>query len=111
MHAVGKKPVPDNRVLLVAVTGLIFLLSGCIPDLGSSEADAESSAISNNTSSTSQPGQSQRVTAQSLGLPRVSDEQWDDTAVRKVLHTFAYGGHATDAQISAWAETSGIRAY
>ena len=34
----------------------------------------------------------------------VSDDEWDDTAVRKVLHAFAYGGHATDAQIAAWAD-------
>ena len=37
------------------------------------------------------------------GFERVSDALWDDTAVRKVLRTFAYGGHATDVQIAAWA--------
>jgi|WetSurMetagenome_2_1015567.scaffolds.fasta_scaffold02305_8 hypothetical protein len=30
--------------------------------------------------------------------------QWDDTAVRKVLHTFAFGGFATDEQIKTWAQ-------
>lgn len=30
-------------------------------------------------------------------------EAWGDRAVRKVLHTFAYGGHADDQQISRWA--------
>ena len=34
----------------------------------------------------------------------VSDEEWDETAVRKVLHTFAYGGFATDKQIKIWAD-------
>ena len=29
---------------------------------------------------------------------------WDETAVRKVLHTFAYGGFATDKQITEWAQ-------
>lgn len=29
---------------------------------------------------------------------------WNETAVRKVLHTFAYGGFATDEQISLWAQ-------
>lgn len=29
---------------------------------------------------------------------------WTETAVRKVLHVFAYGGQASDAQISTWAE-------
>ena len=38
------------------------------------------------------------------GFERVSDALWDDTAVRKVLHTFAYGGHATDEQIQIWAD-------
>ena len=37
------------------------------------------------------------------GFPRVGDELWDEVAVRKVLRTFAYGGHATDVQIAAWA--------
>ena len=36
----------------------------------------------------------------------VSDAQWDDTAVRQVLHTFAFGGHASDAQVRAWADMS-----
>ncbi len=40
------------------------------------------------------------------GLPMVDDQTWDDTAVRKVLHTFAFAGHATDAQIRAWADAS-----
>lgn len=29
---------------------------------------------------------------------------WNETAVRKVLQTFAYGGFPTDAQITLWAE-------
>lgn len=40
----------------------------------------------------------------------VSDAQWDDTAVRQVLHTFAFGGHAGDAQIRAWADMDPRRA-
>lgn len=36
----------------------------------------------------------------------VSEADWDDAAVRRVLHTFAFGGHATDAQIKAWADLS-----
>ena len=34
----------------------------------------------------------------------VTDALWDNTAVRRVLHTFAYGGFASDAQIQAWAD-------
>lgn len=33
----------------------------------------------------------------------ISDAAWDETAVRQVLHTFAFGGFATDAQVTAWA--------
>ncbi len=40
---------------------------------------------------------------QLAGLQTVGEDLWDETAVRKVLHTFAYGGQAPDAQIAAWA--------
>ncbi len=40
------------------------------------------------------------------GFNTVSEVLWDETAVRKVLNTFAYGGHATDAQITKWADMS-----
>jgi hypothetical protein len=40
------------------------------------------------------------------GFTTVNDETWDDTAVRKVLHTFALGGQATDEQIRTWADMS-----
>ncbi|MEM7179864.1 MAG: DUF1800 family protein [Spirochaetota bacterium] len=33
----------------------------------------------------------------------VSDAIWDETQVRKVLHAFAYGGPASDSQITTWA--------
>ncbi|MFO1436412.1 MAG: hypothetical protein U1F34_08755 [Gammaproteobacteria bacterium] len=36
-------------------------------------------------------------------IDSVSDATWDETAVRKVLQIFAYGGQATDAQITTWA--------
>ncbi|NND64865.1 MAG: hypothetical protein HKM24_02770, partial [Gammaproteobacteria bacterium] len=37
------------------------------------------------------------------GFTPVSDAAWNETAVRKVLHTFAYGSFATDWQIQLWA--------
>ncbi len=40
---------------------------------------------------------------QLTGFETISDTLWDETAVRKVLHTFAYGGHAADSQITKWA--------
>ena len=41
---------------------------------------------------------------QSSGFSPIHPVDWDETRVRKVLHAFAYGGHATDAQITAWAD-------
>jgi hypothetical protein len=38
------------------------------------------------------------------GLDVVSKTRWTPTAVRKVLRTFAFGSHASDAQINAWAK-------
>ena len=40
------------------------------------------------------------------GLKTVDDETWDETAVRKVLRTFAFGGQADDEQIRSWADMS-----
>lgn len=37
------------------------------------------------------------------GLETVSANDWDTAAVRRVLQAFAFGGHASDAQIEAWA--------
>lgn len=100
----------DKSALVAAITGLVILLTGCVPDLGSSkdEQDLPSSWESQNSSSQSDPGE--RATIQNFGLPMVSDEEWSDTAVRKVLHTFAYGGHATDEQIATWADMSPAQA-
>ena len=41
------------------------------------------------------------------GLPTTLDcFSWNETAVRKVLQTFAYGGHPTDSQITTWSTMS-----
>lgn len=37
------------------------------------------------------------------GLETISANDWDTAAVRRVLQAFAFGGHARDAQIEAWA--------
>lgn len=37
------------------------------------------------------------------GLQIVDEKIWDESAVRKVLHVFAFGSHATDEQIKTWA--------
>ncbi|MBP9886668.1 MAG: hypothetical protein KBF93_10260 [Leptospiraceae bacterium] len=33
---------------------------------------------------------------------RIADSDWNEQKVRSILHAFAYGGGATDAQITAW---------
>jgi hypothetical protein len=37
-----------------------------------------------------------------IGLSSLTRSGWNDRAVRKVLKIFAFGGHATDAQIKEW---------
>lgn len=44
------------------------------------------------------------------GLQKVTRGGWDERAVRKVLKIFAFGGHATDAQIQAWADMDSLDA-
>jgi hypothetical protein len=41
--------------------------------------------------------------ANAQGFTTLSGAEWDEGAVRRVLRVFAYGGAATDAQITAWA--------
>jgi len=93
---------------MAPVIVLALLLGGCIDGLTDSlgGGDSVSSSESGASSTSSADTQERIATIQSLGFETVSDELWDDTAVRKVLHTFAYGGHATDEQIATWADMS-----
>lgn len=87
----------------------------CIVALGWAAAQAsEPVLLSNlNTLTTISPnlaatGLSSLVQAQAAapsgGLVPVSNSLWDETTVRKVLFTFAFGGQASDAQIKLWAD-------
>lgn len=40
------------------------------------------------------------------GFRKISDSAWDESAVRRVLHTFAWGGHARPTTIAKWAKLS-----
>ena len=53
---------------------------------------------------------SQQLEIEALGFDIVSDEVWDETAVRKVMHTFAFGGQATDQQITQWSDMPPVAA-
>lgn len=44
------------------------------------------------------------------GFDIVSDAEWSSTAVQKVLHTFALGGHASQTQIDLWADMHPVTA-
>lgn len=35
---------------------------------------------------------------------RIDDSEWDEAAIRRILHTFAYGGPASKKQIATWAK-------
>ncbi len=39
-----------------------------------------------------------------LAFTSLDDNSWNESAVRRVLHTFAYGGYATDQQIQTWSD-------
>lgn len=57
-----------------------------------------------------QSGASDNPEVYNSGLHKIADNEWDETAVRRVLHSFAYGGGTTDAQIKAWADMGPGRA-
>lgn len=40
------------------------------------------------------------------GFVLITQKEWSEVSVRRVLHTFAYGGLATDRQIEIWADMS-----
>jgi len=40
--------------------------------------------------------------ATAQGFETIGEADWDETAVRRVLHVFAYGGAASDSQIALW---------
>ena len=81
---------------------MLLLLSGCGGEsVSNSTSEAGTSIQSDSTDPTDTTIPQPFL---NLGLPQISAEEWDNTAVRKVLHTFAYGGHATDQQIATWAD-------
>lgn len=90
-----------SYIKILLYTLLIFAFSGC--GGGSTVGGDENKTATgddNNPSSTNTP------TVEALGFTIVDDTVWNQLAVKKVLDTFAYGGHATDAQIKLWADMS-----
>ena len=96
-----RKIIYWNRLLRLGYYCLVLLVIGCG---GGSEDDK------NNSSTGSISSSSQEVEIAVLGFDTVSGEAWDETAVRKVLHMFAFGGHATDQQIIQWSNMTPVAA-
>ena len=71
-----------HTTILIALC--VFIIPGCVGPVPESEPE---------------PLAVQEVD----GFETIPGGLWDRTAVRKVLNTFAYGGHATDSQITKWA--------
>lgn len=88
------------------VTGLAFcavamFVTACGGGGGDSSSSDQASLIQSPLQASG--GEAEELEVMALGFDSVDDAAWDQTAVRKVLHTFAYGGHASDAQIQTWA--------
>lgn len=41
---------------------------------------------------------------------RIADSEWNETAIRRILHTFAWGGPASDSQIAEWVKLGSDKA-
>lgn len=70
--------------------------------LNTAEMMAVLSLILFDEESNSPPSPETAPTSQ-LGLTSLTPSAWDEQAVRRVLNVFAYGGHATNEQITQWA--------
>ena len=102
MSAATGFPVFRTVILLLFVL-LLSAISGCGGSGGGGGASSSDQAIPPEPVDPPPDSPLPLAVPQLTGMETVNDELWDDTAVRKVLHTFAFGGHATDAQIHTWA--------
>ncbi|MCH8531608.1 MAG: DUF1800 domain-containing protein [Saccharospirillum sp.] len=66
-----------------------------------------SSGGANNTQDFQPADPPQQVTG---GLTFVTSADWTEGSVRRVLHLFAFGGHASDEQITTWAKMEPAKA-
>jgi|AntRauTorckE6833_2_1112554.scaffolds.fasta_scaffold04285_3 hypothetical protein len=85
----------------IRLAGWVFLF-GLLTSCGGSSEPGQLTGL--HPKQVTLDGAAMAASREMTGLERVSDEIWDETAVRKVLHLFAYGGHASDAQIQTWAD-------
>jgi hypothetical protein len=90
----GIKKMKKKFKLSVLLFSSLFVLYSC----GGGGAGTSSVIESPNLAENHSPSETLEV------FTPISDEEWDETAVRKVLNTFAYGGFASDEQIKIWAD-------
>lgn len=94
-----------QRLLGFSLLSVLLLLAGCNGSSSSSSSSTEESETSEEESDTSvvvfeAADPPQEITG---GLTFLTPDDWTEGSVRRVLHLFAFGGHASDEQISAWA--------
>lgn len=88
--------------LLGSVVIFSLITSGCMPDSPSQVTDTSYPNLRPNVPALN----GAELAAQQpllVGLEEIAPHDWDEAAVRRVLHLFAFGGRATDTQITAWA--------
>jgi len=99
-----------KRFQSVLLFALMLIFFGSCGGGGGGSTTSSNPPIDNNTSANSDDNQSSETTnsttVQTLRFNVINDTQWDESAVKRVLDAFAYGGHATDAQIQKWANMS-----
>lgn len=79
-------------------------LPGASRDLSGTEAEVRESTETEAEVRESSETEAEDVAQIATAMPTIDDQTWDVAAVHRVLRVFAYGGHAADAQISAWAD-------
>jgi len=77
---------------------MMVLFNSCGGGGGSTASSSPSDTSTDSNTSVALPA------IESLSFTVIDDALWNELAVKKVLDTFAYGGHASDAQISTWAD-------
>lgn len=89
---------------LIMLFALSVLLSLAACGGGSSSAPEDSHVSP--TAPTTQSDEIAKMAPLAVAMVPIDEDAWDRVAVRRVLRTFALGGHATDTQIATWADRS-----
>jgi len=110
--------VKNFSFFMIMIIVIIFSFSGCAPDDTPVLLDANDTNSNNELTFEEPTGDIElnysspdriksSITSDFVPL---TNEQWTDKEVRKVLNTFTYGATATEAQIKLWADMKPIDA-